>query len=225
MLLTNILHVCGCGSVLELLVGELPSGYVHTSPYLQVEGQRDGGDLTEETSGELEVIERKSSATDVSGHVVEERDIRADGEVCESIAVDLQSDSKVTGDLERHQLGSKMTDGSKSEETLETKRKLEGFGTVNLESPFDTRSRHDVVTTATDTPKGSCAMVFRSGLLKAILLALRPTLNKENWKKSPNAKHTLVWCLRRLKVIMVSNIHHHTGAQHSKERLHITSSQ
>ena len=42
--------------------------------------------------------------------------------------------------------------------------------------------------------------MFPSGLFKHILDYLKPYLLKDTWKKSPLARHVLVWCTLRLKV-------------------------
>ena len=233
-LLAGVLHICGCGSVLELLIGELPSGYAHTSPYLPVEEQRNNEGLNEVESGQSEDVVDDSiikmekdfgsvESSSATSHVVEGRDSRADGKLCESNMVGFPSDGKDV--VERHEL-IKMTDDSKPEQGMEIKPELENIGTVRLESPSDSselRANNDAIpaTATADLPpspqsglaavsssaaaarrgaEDSCSPVFKGGLLKAILVVLRPRLNQENWKKNPNAKHTLVWCLRRLKV-------------------------
>ena len=42
--------------------------------------------------------------------------------------------------------------------------------------------------------------LFPSGLFKHILDYLKPYLLKDTWKKSPLARHVLVWCTLGLKV-------------------------
>ena len=42
--------------------------------------------------------------------------------------------------------------------------------------------------------------LFPSGLFKHILDYLKPCLLKDTWKKSPVARHVLVWCTLGLKV-------------------------
>ena len=42
--------------------------------------------------------------------------------------------------------------------------------------------------------------LFPSGLFKHILDYLKPHLLKDTWKKSPLARHVLVWCTLGLKV-------------------------
>ena len=43
-------------------------------------------------------------------------------------------------------------------------------------------------------------ILFPSGLFKHILDYLKPYLLKDTWKKSPLARHVLVWCTLGLKV-------------------------
>ena len=231
VLLAGVLRICGCGSVLELLIGELPSGYVHTSPYLPAEEQLDSEGLKEVESGGSDVVDdstikrendfvsvENSSSTSL---VAEGRDSRGDGNVCESKKVEFPADSS-DKDLVKRQELIKVTDSSKSEQS---KGELETVGTMRPLDSTELRPTNVAIpaTAAADLrppqsglaavssraadarhgAEGSCAMVFRSGLLKATLLALRPHLTQDNWKKNPNAKHTLVWCLRRLKVATV----------------------
>ena len=54
-------------------------------------------------------------------------------------------------------------------------------------------------TSAKDNPEDS-RQTFPSGLFKHILDYLKPYLLKDTWKKSPLARHILVWCTLGLKV-------------------------
>ena len=58
-------------------------------------------------------------------------------------------------------------------------------------------------TSAKDNPEDSRQTfytLFPSGLFKHILDYLKPYLLKDTWKKSPLARHVLVWCTLGLKV-------------------------
>lgn len=66
--------------------------------------------------------------------------------------------------------------------------------------PYDTTSEANVQQPI-DTDVSSHKLEFPNGLLNDFLTYLRSKLQKGHWKKYPNAKHALLWCLKSLKVI------------------------
>lgn len=51
-----------------------------------------------------------------------------------------------------------------------------------------------------DVSDRSHDLLFPGGVLKDIIVVLKGNLLRNKWKTDPNAKHTLLWCLRHLNV-------------------------
>ena len=43
-------------------------------------------------------------------------------------------------------------------------------------------------------------LLLAGGVINELLIIFKRTLTKNDWKEHPNEKHTLIWCLKHLKV-------------------------
>ena len=216
--------------MLELLVGELPSGHVHTSPYLPLGQVSTCTSVTGEdglsTKVNLKCVIHDNDTADVMGS-----QLHSDGSVSagDSVFVSrnrqcggFQGSEGIGGLLSRPALPHNsltnlpektQTENSQLPLLMDSRTSLVEVGRTSLVEGSQTSLPNDSQTSLLEgsqtspchgTMANSHDVLFRRGLLKPVMSILRNKLTKESWKKQPTAKHALVWCLRQLKVCLCS---------------------
>lgn len=187
-MVTLVLQACGCCSVPELLIGQLPAGHTPISPYLPA-ANNSGSEfsdtrIADDSPTKQGTVNLCTQAKDVSGNH------------------SLISESLLRPTTALHR-------DFASERLLQTKTNLkEGFSedvavsSVELGggNEKEKEEREEDNYTKEEEGKDQNMLIFRVGLLKPTLSILRAKLTKESWKTHPTAKHALVWCLKHLQV-------------------------
>lgn len=186
-MVTLVLQACGCCSVPELLIGQLPAGHTPISPYLPA-ANNSGSEfsdtrIADDSPTKQGTVNLCTQAKDVSGNH------------------SLISESLLRPTTALHR-------DFASERLLQTKTNLkEGFSEDVAVSSVEfgggneeKEEREEDNYTKEEEREDQNMLIFRVGLLKTILSILRAKLTKESWKTHPTAKHALVWCLKHLQV-------------------------
>ena len=213
-MVTQILQACGCGSIPELLIGQLPAGRTPISPYLPAADNSDSEvsdtrivddpateqgtvNLCTQTDGDggnHSFISESSFRPTVALHrdVACERLSQTEANLKKDFSEDVTVNSAELGEgneKKEKEEGEEDTDRRGEEGEEDTDRRKE-------EGEEDTDRRVEEGEEKRD------GLIFRVGLLKPILSVLRGKLTKESWKTHPTAKHALVWCLKHLQVFL-----------------------
>ena len=201
-MLSLLLQVCGCGSVLELLIGRLPVGHTPTSPYLRAVYSSDIPD-----TGVLDSPTR-TEVPDHDSRIVRDTG-RADAVFSESSGGLEQRVTKLIPDPDAvlEQESTSSCQSSATGRSVESSRLVDTHPmchpTDRLEGDVGAHPTSELEKDLEDERNGEEKeelLEFRGGLLKPILSILRRKLTRETWKTHPTAKHALVWCLKHLQV-------------------------
>lgn len=180
-MVTQILQACGCGSVPELLIGQLPAGHTPISPYLPAADNSDSEvsdtRIADDSATEQGTVNLCTQTDDDGGNhsFISESSFRATVALHRDVACERLSQTEAN--LKKEFSEDVTVSSAELGEGKEKKEKEEG------------KEDRD-------------GLIFRVGLLKPILSVLRGKLTKESWKTHPTAKHALVWCLKHLQVFL-----------------------
>lgn len=186
-MVTLVLQACGCCSVPELLIGQLPAGHTPISPYLPA-ANNSGSEfsdtnIVDDSPTKQGTVNLCTQAKDISGNH------------------SLISESSLRPTTALHR-------DFTSEKLLQTKTNLEesdvAVSSVELGGGNEKEEEEKEKDNYTREEEGEDqnVVIFRVGLLKPILSILRAKLTRESWKTHPTAKHALVWCLKQLQVFI-----------------------
>lgn len=191
-MVTQILQACGCGSVTELLIGQLPAGHTPISPYLPAADNSDSEvsdtRIADDSATEQGTVNLCTQTDDDGGNhsFISESSFRATVALHGDVACERLSQTEAN--LKKEFSEDVTVNSAELGEGKEKKEKEEG------EEDTDRRKEEG----KEDRDK----LIFRVGLLKPILSVLRGKLTKKSWKTHPTAKHALVWCLKHLQVFL-----------------------
>ena len=203
-MVTQILQACGCGSIPELLIGQLPAGRTPISPYLPAADDSDS-EVSDTRIADDSATEQGTvnlcTQTDRDGgnhSFISESSFRPTVALHRDVACERLSQTEAN--LKKANFSEDVTVSSAElGEGNEKKEKEEG------EEDTDRRGEEGEEDTDRRKEEGEekrDGLIFRVGLLKPILFVLRGKLTKESWKTHPTAKHALVWCLKHLQVFL-----------------------
>ena len=201
---TQILQACGCGSIPELLIGQLPAGRTPISPYLPAADDSDSEvsdtRIADDSATEQGTVNLCTQTDGDGGNhsFISESSFRPTVALHRDVACERLSQTEAN--LKKANFSEDVTVSSAElGEGNEKKEKEEG------EEDTDRRGEEGEEDTDRRKEEGEekrDGLIFRVGLLKPILFVLRGKLTKESWKTHPTAKHALVWCLKHLQVFL-----------------------
>ena len=191
-MVTQILQACGCGSIPELLIGQLPAGRTPISPYLPAADNSDSEvsdtRIVDDPATEQGTVNLCTQTDGDGGNhsFISESSFRPTVALHRDVACERLSQTEAN--LKKDFSEDVTVNSAELGEGNETKEKEEG------EEDTDRRKE--------EGEEKQDGLIFRVGLLKPILFVLRGKLTKESWKTHPTAKHALVWCLKHLQVFL-----------------------